>query len=843
MFCVLNDITIIECFCVPQGKPGKRIILHDGESDETDQDPDDGEQATLSNDTFCDQSDLKTDEGDIDEEAPADVRVSGVKDIVSSTSFAQPGGMIIKTEIDTDNDDELVSAWGDTFLPEGWKIELSSDSQSQDIQGGSLNGDSDEHKESYARDRLQSQDPQTSNQRYNCPVCPSTFAHRRSLNYHLKRHGGEKAYVCMVCSRRFVNKPSLVGHMRKHTGEKPFQCSICKKDFRHKTSLTYHMTSAHKSEHANDSDDGKKKPYDCETCGEKFPTRSTLRRHQSSHTGDQTYVCRICDKKFAHKNLYASHFRLHADAKPYKCTQCDAAYTSEGGLKYHMASFHTTDKPFRCISCGKSFKLARLLKMHQKNFRNGECLKPFRYGDDPGSVPSKHDETESEVCTQGVDGSTVQDETTKVTQGIDSSFQNKTYKCTQCDAAYKSEGGLKYHLASFHTTEKPFLCASCGRSFKLAHLLKMHQKNFPNGECIKPFRCAENFDNVKDPGNVPSQSEAHNLHDKGPDDPNLPHKPYKCTKCDATYKSEGGLKYHLASFHTTEKPFQCTQCGKLFKVMILLKMHQLSHSDDHRYKCEICDAHFTSKPGLKYHMKSRHLPGPPPQPLLCSVCGDQFSSKQSLRQHTKALHRWFECRLCDRKFVSKGGQDYHMRWHRGEKPFTCPVCSTSFRSMTGLKRHSVTHDDKTPYACPSCEKRCKTKEALFYHSLTHSDKRPYVCSQCGDGFKLNALLQIHVRIKHTGEKPYQCKVCNAKFAAASYRRKHMSVHSTIKPFLCSICGAAFKRREHLVKHSKIHNKPPGSTTTKKCRKKKAVSNEKEDKKLDTSGEQLQADCD
>ncbi|EOB11437.1 zinc finger protein [Nosema bombycis CQ1] len=62
-------------------------------------------------------------------------------------------------------------------------------------------------------------------------------------------------------------------------------------------------------------------------------------------------------------------------------------------------------------------------------------------------------------------------------------------------------------------------------------------------------------------------------------------KKFKCDKCDATFTSSNGKKYHINKVHTTEKdsiekPYKCLEDG--------------------------CFKKFTSKNGLKSHKKIKH---------------------------------------------------------------------------------------------------------------------------------------------------------------------------------------------------------------------------------------------
>ena len=49
-----------------------------------------------------------------------------------------------------------------------------------------------------------------------CLVCNKVFAHRRSLNRHLKTHVSSETHVCDVCGKGFFRKYRLEEHMNVH---------------------------------------------------------------------------------------------------------------------------------------------------------------------------------------------------------------------------------------------------------------------------------------------------------------------------------------------------------------------------------------------------------------------------------------------------------------------------------------------------------------------------------------------------------------------------------------------------------------------------------------------------
>uniref|UniRef100_A0A6P7FB81 Zinc finger protein 254-like n=1 Tax=Diabrotica virgifera virgifera TaxID=50390 RepID=A0A6P7FB81_DIAVI len=57
-----------------------------------------------------------------------------------------------------------------------------------------------------------------------CEICVKQFAHKKSLNKHMKIHNEQKPYKCEICFKRFSWPSALKQHMILHTGEKPYTC-------------------------------------------------------------------------------------------------------------------------------------------------------------------------------------------------------------------------------------------------------------------------------------------------------------------------------------------------------------------------------------------------------------------------------------------------------------------------------------------------------------------------------------------------------------------------------------------------------------------------------------------
>ncbi|XP_046350594.1 zinc finger protein 845-like [Haliotis rufescens] len=403
---------------------------------------------------------------------------------------------------------------------------------------------------------------------------------------------------------------------------------------------------------------------------------------------------------------------------PYQCRLCPVAFATPLSLRGHMSS-HRLPKKFVCPICAKSFAHSSTLNYHVRKHKG-----------------------------------------------------DLRYKCDQCDKRFLKPFRLKAHILSMHSSEKPFACRYCEKSFSSNMNLNRHTR-VHTGE--KPFLCLLCGKRFRDNSSFSMHRKYH-----------TENKLFECDLCGKTFVKMGLLRTHKKCVHVVDKIHECFLCNKAFKARDYLRKHLMVHQTNKRFKCDFCESSFSRAGALKKH---RYL-HTGEEPFKCDVCLKGFRDIYTLTKH-KRLHerkvesnpplsvdevnekkaQLYECDQCNRKYSLSGSLKIHkQKYCKGEIEVKteelnlfCTGCGMLFHHKQSLAKHMR----------KTCEAIVRKKDKVF------------LCSTCGLVFFSKVMLNDHLRTTtcsgNTSPENYKCGVCGAEFSHRATLSKHKKLHGDMLP--------------------------------------------------------------
>ncbi|XP_033870027.3 zinc finger protein 91-like [Acipenser ruthenus] len=500
--------------------------------------------------------------------------------------------------------------------------------------------------------------------------------------------------------------------------------------------------------------------------------------------------------------------------KVHRCIVCLKCFTSPYKLQRHFL-IHTGQRPFNCFVCGKTFKQLDHLKLHQRTHARQEPLHPFqleelRSGSD--SLAQQQNSTENnylesvvrselsfQVCDEDKPGqfsvSTVSeldkkrhvngfrtDEALECSEarssfsgeqmsqedllGTETVKKHRLHPCSMCLKCFDCPSKLQRHYLT-HTGQKPFRCFACGKEFRQAIHLKVHQRTHSKWRTFKSSFQQQKFLNAS---SVNGRELNHSNH-----------KSSQGGLCPDTVSKSGALQDHnlkqlgklteLDNFFGMEdnaqsnrRVYQCSKCLKCFSAPSQLERHYLIHTGQRPFECHICQRAFRQSSHLKAHYSTHKA-------LDLTQDQNHTENKMSVDEGVSDI-------------VSEANIPRDLKVNQLEQLTEAIVSLESDRVKTNGHVSSesatiISTDKKNSSAEQESSQHCSNEDGKTVKRRIHR------CCVCLKSFNCPSKLQRHY-LSHTGQKPFECYDCGRKFRQLTHLKRHQLSHTSRRTFKGSL---------------------------------------------------------
>uniref|UniRef100_A0A6P7F5J9 Zinc finger protein 28-like n=1 Tax=Diabrotica virgifera virgifera TaxID=50390 RepID=A0A6P7F5J9_DIAVI len=282
-----------------------------------------------------------------------------------------------------------------------------------------------------------------------------------------------------------------------------------------------------------------------------------------------------------------------------------------------------------------------------------------------------------------------------------------------------------------------------------------------------------------------------------------------------------------------DEPISCENCSEQFETNIAFAYHSLTHNEDGKYSCHLCQYRTSyrrkkkikikkepsqKKPKLPRQEKEKFKKEPSPLPELvkleeprkCDDCNVEFDYDVDFAVHSikHSKDNKYTCHLCPNyQNIRRDRMELHIRRHDNPKkrgrPPTGRQPKIKKSNLNGDKYKKTPPPDPVildePIKCKNCEQTFFTNLHYALHSIEHSAELKYTCHICNFTNLRKDRFELHVRL-HEGSTKYKCEICQKAFRCGAHADEHRNFHTGEKPFQCEICGKHFMYSRGLGNH-------------------------------------------
>jgi len=547
---------------------------------------------------------------------------------------------------------------------------------------------------------------------FQCPTCQITFKYYVHLKHHLStiekcagriNQNGRGKWVnkssphrCFHCNKRFNTRVLLRRHMSVHSIKESFQSPKCDRRYSSQREWNKHWKEHHSRETSKRQ--ATTGSHSCPDCKKEFHSVLSLDRHVALHFC-RKYACSICLQTFKHEHNFNHHTRKE---HLFKCDHCKLAFPHRPSLDGHINMYHRKlisrsvdggggginnhKKPgtsvcrriFSCPECQKVFKHNADLRRHtvvhsnERPYVCSKCQHSFKYDHNFNDHNRKEHIHKCENCELAfILQLSLDKHVMKCHPEVISNFKNRTasnprkLSCPECKKELNGATAFRWHMASIHSTDRPYVCSKCLQGFKIPNHHRLH------------FRKEHRF---------------------------------KCENCELSFLMKVNLEEHAVKSHqaVSRRCFSCPECKKQFIREDNLRAHMTVHSKEKPYVCSSCSMTFKWQSALVRHTQKQHLVKCESSPVVNNhMPSIDVSRKQLTEANTEEIRNKI-CNIVNQK-------DKKSKTSVNELKFSCPECNKLFRRSDSLRAHMVNHTNDRPYTCSHCLKTFRWSSDLYRH--------------------------------------------------------------------------------------------------------------------------------
>ncbi|KAF6018162.1 hypothetical protein EB796_023527 [Bugula neritina] len=306
-----------------------------------------------------------------------------------------------------------------------------------------------------------------------------------------------------------------------------------------------------------------------------------------------------------------------------------------------------------------------------------------------------------------------------------------------CHYRARQKNIIRVHIESRHTKGKRFKCSLCDASFKTLMVAKKHYRSRHENEKLTCELCDFQCDIFKQKLKNMHMAEAHNDMSKV----------FKCQDCEFYGSSRSILAAHIHAKHTASYDSKVAyHCGKgLCEYANFIEEFVIQH----RRHCDGRAKHLRLVCKKKKPIKNRkrtHLINK----FWCSVCGGLFVTKYSVETHIAKLHdnqghpvptnsdkpgeMEFKCSVCGKLSADKQTIDKHITEVHAESGecvgtyledknyvpelIRCKYCDFTSKLLCAMKSHVRARHTHAIYKCDVCDFTTNSKNGIATHKTS-----------------------------------------------------------------------------------------------------------------------------